>query len=781
MLDLDHGKDNLHLWTRDANFNVNQIWSRNGSLVVNVASQTCLAASKRDDDALLKADAKCDAADPLQQWAFDSATGLLALQPTVLSGQRHAQARGEFHFDTDASRGFNGAMCLLAGAPASPNGVAKFTAAADGVHHFYMDACPGGFGCGSGKTARLWIDGDDGGGSIFDWEQLTNMPNSITGRATLTKGKTYTLKYVAKGFKSATPPVLVQPPTYGKTTLRSNLGDLVDYYFTYGGAAGAAGAMDGAIAGYRAVTGAAPKYPLWAYGFWQCREHYATQSELLAAAHGFRNRSIPVDNIVQDWHYWGNLGWGPQWDPAFYPDPAAMVKELDGLHMKLMVSVWSKYDQKTSFFKDMTAKGQMLNGTVYYDAWNAEAREQFYQYSKKAHFDIGVACLWLDATEPEGFPNVDHNTALGSGNALMNSYSLETTRAISDGLTRDFTAAQGARPFALTRSAFAGQQGSGAALWSGDISGKWDSLRRQVAASLNYALSGMPYWSEDIGGFFRPSDQYTSADYHGLLCRWFQFGAFTPLYRVHGGGSHTEMWNYGDEVMGILNNTNNLRYRFLPYTYSGFHRVEAEGYTMQRHLVLDFGTEHANAADAFMWGDAVLVAPIVTQADNLAGSRDVALPLLGSSGGAARWYDFWSGETTAGTVRAAAPIEQSPLFVRPGSVLPLGPLRQWSGDSPGGPLEVRVYAGADGDFTLYEDDGASRDYQSGGSSTIAFAWDNAARTLTIGARQGTFAGMVASRTFTVVAVAEGRGTGLATEAEPDATITYTGAATTVKL
>ena len=651
------------------------------------------------------------------------------------------------------------------------SGAAALTPTASGVHHFYIDACPDSFGCGMGKTLSLSVTDGTETFRVVDWQQLSNLPNSITGRATLKAGQTYQVHFHYDGFgdnnNGTAPPVLISRPDYGKTVLRSMIGNLVDYYFTYSD-----GTMDSAISAYRDITGPASLYPLWVYGFWQCREHYASQQEVLDAARGFRNRSIPVDNIVQDWHYWGDLGWGPQWDPKVYPDPKAMVAELKSINFQLMVSVWSKYDTDTFFFKDMTSKGQMLNGTDYYDAWNAAAREQFYQYSKKAHFDIGVAALWLDATEPENFPNRDKNTALGSGNAVFNSYSLMTTKAITDGLRRDYAEAQGARPFSLTRSSFAGQQSVGAALWSGDTSGAWDSLRRQVSASLNYQMSGIPYWSQDIGGFFRPTDQYTSSDYHDLLVRWFHFGVFVPIYRVHGGGSHTEPWHYGDVVMARINATNNLRYRMLPYTYSGFARVQNEGYTMQRAMVLAYGVDWADVADQFMWGEDILVAPVVRRADNDARSRTVSFP-------PGLWYNFW----TAGTVTSSnlnpvltpAPIDTSPLFVRAGAILPLGPLMQFTTEKSADPLEVRIYAGADGKFSLFEDDGASADAP---ASTIAFHWDDTKRVLKVDARVGSFDGMLKTRTFQVVLVGSAsspaHGAGMMPCDVPDKVVKYDG-------
>lgn len=293
---------------------------------------------------------------------------------------------------------------------------------------------------------------------------------------------------------------------------------------------------------------------------------------------------------------------------------------------------------------------------------------------------------------------------------------------------------------------------------------------------MNYQLSGIPYWSQDIGGFYRPGDdQYTSQDYRDMLVRWFQFGVFTPIYRVHGCGSHTEVWNYGEEVMTMLNNTNNLRYRFFPYIYSGFHRVETEDWTMQRALSMDFrGVD--DVADEFMWGSSLLVAPVVTQADSLARSRTVILPKTRGD-----WVDFWTGvHVASGIVDAAAPLERLPLFVRAGSVLVLQPFVQHTGERPA-ELEVRIYPGTDGSFTLYEDDGKSRGYQVGEASNIEFTYHDAVSTLTVGKRRGSFGGMLQERPLRVVLVREGKGNGLEPEVTPDSVVTYIGDELTITL
>lgn len=384
-------------------------------------------------------------------------------------------------------------------------------------------------------------------------------------------------------------------------------------------------------------------------------------------------------------------------------------------------------------------------------------------------------------------------TTKNSLRSNSNTYSLMTTRAISDGLRLEYPDEQGARVFSLTRSSFAGQQRTGATLWSGDTSGMWDSLRRQVAASLNYAMSGMPYWSEDIGGFFRPSDQYTSRDYRHLLCRWFQFGVFTPIYRVHGGGSHTEIWNYGNDVEAILNATNNLRYRMLPYIYSGFHRVETEGYTMQRSLPFDFPDDlHArDVATQFMWGSSFMVAPVVDASSDADESRELYVPRSSSS-----WVDFWTGAILANasrageTLRVDAPLDRVPLLVRTPSVVVLADFSQYATEKKWDPLEVRLYVDDEdagrASFVLYEDDGTSRDYRTQGRfTTIPITFDVKSKTLTMGDREGGgFATMLVRRTVHVVLVRTGKGDGLMpcfAKQACDKTFLYEGKSVSVKL
>lgn len=720
-----------HIWHADNHFQANQQWDydRSKQQLKNTAAKTCLSSKNG-----IKME-NCDTGDAAQKWVLDESTGLISQSGKCLSAK-------------------------------STTTVTNFTTTVAGDYYLYVDACPGGFGCGSGKNVKIVIyDSSGNNQTVQDWDSYANLPNSITGRAANLRANT--LYHVLVNFIGVQSKLYIQSPAYNKTTLRSDVADIIDYYFMLGQT------VDGTIRLYRDLTGEAYLYPAWAYGFWQCKQRYHTQKELIEAAQRFRSEKIPIDNIVQDWHYWGNLGWGPQWDPSIYPDPSTLVKTLSSLNFHFMVSVWSKFDTKTKFYKNMTDQGMMIPHGNYYDPYNAAAREQFYQFSKEAMFSIGVDALWLDATEPDGFPNKNQKVALGTGNAYFNPYSLMTTKAIADGLRRDYPTKQGARVFSLTRSSFAGQQRTGAALWSGDISGAWDVLRRQISASINFQLSGMPYWSEDIGGFFRPGNQGKDPDYQKLLTRWFQFGSFTPIFRVHGNAVNTELWNYPATTMtNIVQTAINLRYRLFPYTYSGFWRVQNEGYTMQRGLVFDFASDLsaiANINDQFMWGPAILVCPIYTSSD----IRSVYLPP------SAHWIDFFSGKAVSGSPVVQSPIDVGlPLFIRSGSIVPMGPYLQYWNEIHADPIELRIYAGADGQFILYEDDGLSPTSTTK-SATIEFSWSESLNTLSISKRNGSFPGMLNTRTFNVVFVSNNHGVGVSPTKTPDHVVHYNGTAVTI--
>eukprot|EP00045_Choanoeca_perplexa_P015764 m.203462 g.203462 ORF g.203462 m.203462 type:complete len:862 (+) comp17073_c0_seq4:1611-4196(+) len=530
--------------------------------------------------------------------------------------------------------------------------------------------------------------------------------------------------------------------------------------------------MDGLVSQYRSLTGSAPMLGLWAYGFWQCRERYHSRDEILTAASTFRQRKLPVDNIVQDWQYWGGLGWGPQWDPQIFPDPSSMVETLHNLSFHYMVSVWSKFDVNTTFWDEMSYQNLGINNSIYLDIWNDKAQAMFYEFANESMFKIGVDAIWADATEPENLPNMGQSTALGTGDEYLNTYSLLVMKGASQRYNVDYP---NKRFFSLTRSSFAGQQRYNGILWSGDISSTWEDYNRQIPESLNYALSGVPYWSEDIGGFFRPSNQYDDPLFHELLVRWFQFGAFTPIFRVHGYKSNTEYWNYGPETEQLMLGVDNLRYRLLPYIYSCAWMITNNSYTLQRHFVFDFLHDKQAVAvtDQYMFGPSIMVAPVLSL---YARDRMVYLPALSQGRG---WVDFWSGQTNSGnqTLSFQAPMTHLPLNVPQGSIVVMGPFLQYSNEKPMNPLEVRVYPGADSCFDMYEDDGITRDYLTKKSySTYTICWDDSSSAVSVSAREGGYAGFVKELQMDIVIVKPGFGTGLNVTATPSATLIYKGSA-----
>ncbi len=560
--------------------------------------------------------------------------------------------------------------------------------------------------------------------------------------------------------------------------LSSEVADALDYFFLYGPD------FDKIIGGYRELTGAPPLFGKWAYGFWQCKNKYNTQEELLGVAHKYRQLRISADNIVQDWFWWNTMG-EPVFDKSRYPDPPGMVDDLHKNNFHLMISFWPYFRPGTKTYEEMDKRGFFIDrtkvgafhpvGMALYDAFNPVARKYYWNLMDQALFKIGVDAWWLDTTEPETEDReanilVTNKTFLGNGARYANMFPLMTTSGVYQGQRSE---SEQKRVFILSRSAFAGAQRNAAAVWSGDVNSDWVFFRRQIPAGLNYSISGLPYWTTDIGGFV--SGNPDDAEYRELFIRWFQFGTFNPILRVHGTRStnQNELWSYGAEAQKILVSYDTLRYRLLPYIYSLAWMTTSQGYTPMRGLVMDFHTDArvASIADQFMFGPAFLVNPVTEPG---ASTRRAYLPK-------AKWYDFWSGSAADGPrmLDASAPIDKLPLFVRAGSIVPMGPEKQWSTEKPEDPLELRVYRGADGDFTLYEDENDGYNYEKGVYATIPFHWDNAKQTLTIDARKGEFPGMLAERHFQVVFVGDKHGVGILPEGKPDKVIRYSGKAITV--
>ncbi len=561
--------------------------------------------------------------------------------------------------------------------------------------------------------------------------------------------------------------------------ITSEVADNIDYYFFYGPD------FDRIIAAYRELTGQAPMFGKWAYGFWQCKNRYKSQQEILGVANRYRELHIPVDNIVQDWFWWNHKG-----EHVFnknYPDPKGMIDQLHAQNFHLMISVWPFFEPGSSVYEDMDKRGWFVDkfkfakppyhtdGMAVYDATNPEARKYYWQLMDKALFNIGVDAWWLDTTEPETEGQEEnillhHRIAAGSGDRYVNIFPLMTTGAVYDGQR---SASDKKRVFILSRSAFAGDQRYGVTAWSGDINSDFFSFRRQIPAGLNFALSGIPYWTTDIGGFV--SGDPDDPAYRELFIRWFQYGTFNPILRVHGTRKtdQNELWSYGPDAQKVLVSFDRLRYRMLPYIYSLAWKTTSESYTLMRPLVMDFRSDvrAQNIGDQFMYGPAFLVNP-VTEPD--ATTRRLYLPQ-------SKWYDFWTGSPIAGgrTIDANAPLDRLPLYIRAGSILPLGPDEEWSTEKPADPLELRIYRGANGDFTLYEDENDNYNYEKGAYAIISFHWDDAKQALTIGDRKGQFPGMLESHTFRIVFVGENHGAGIDPEARSDKTVTYSGKQTVV--
>jgi alpha-D-xyloside xylohydrolase len=746
----------------------------------------------------------------------------------------------------------------------------------------------------------------------------------------------------------------------GSMVLRSEVADEINYYFIH------ADNSDGIIAEYRKLTGHAPLFGKWAYGYWQSKERYESQAQILSAAIEYRERRIPIDNIIQDWEYWGENGWNAMiFDKKYFPDPEAMIREIHDLNYHYMITIWPGSDKKTDIYKEIKAAGYaydniVADGGYICDMFSPECGDIFWSHMKKNLFDKGVDAWWLDGTEPavnnEFYPycikheliNNGVKNEMGTFRRYLNPYSLvesghiyRNQRAVTDQK----------RVFMLSRSGFTGQQRYGAATWSGDINSTWEVLQFQVPAGLNFCMSGLPYWTSDIGGFFAEEflpegapHEYIPEGYKELYVRWFQYGAFCPLFRSHGTFYPREVWRFGEPgswPYDALLKATNLRYRLFPYIYSLAWRVTHEGYTIMRGLPFVFPEDELTyeITDQFMFGDAFLVNPVlesvigkdikpvpipasnffnpdgepgllavepiemeededeaseepdqpaegeqeqeaeadesfmkdaVSAADHPgnweewdicfamgcnrlsgqiltdeAGSYELYLNKFGGdvilspfnvelrleeleTGEKAsienlkantkyritvdycaegdfnelywitpdqrenapvnkqtrevylpagnNWVDFWTGSSAEGGQRITvdAPMDRIPLYVKAGTILPMGPFIQYSDEKPADPIQLRIYKGADAEFELYEDENDSYNYEKGVYSTIKFVWNEEEQKLTIGKREGEFPGMLEERTFQVTWVSEDHGCGVEINAQPDQVIKYKG-------
>ena len=627
----------------------------------------------------------------------------------------------------------------------------KFAVAKDGEYSLMLDL-------GNMENRHLLvIDGE----AVIDQSNLW-LPPAASTLVNLKAGE-HTVQIVCK---STNIPNLSWKLSDNNTTFRSINAKSLDYVVFYGKN------PDEVIANYRNLSGNVPMLPLWAYGFWQCRERYTSGKHLVETVKEFRKRNLPMDVIVQDWQYWGKHGWGvPQFDTSNYPNPDKFIKELHDLNARFSISVWENLDKKSEVAKEYISKNLYIPNSPWIDIYNPETQKTHWNALNKNLFSLGIDSWWMDATEPENDALAGKPTYFGLGDFYRLTYPLFVSKAVYDGQRN--TDPQ-KRVTILTRSAFAGQQRYGTINWSGDIGWSWDTYKRQIVAGLNYNLTGMPYWTTDIGGFFRPGrGQYTDTKYHDILTRWFQWGVFNPIFRIHGYQTETEPWKYGDTVENNMRSMMNLRYRLMPYIYSEAWQVSKNGSTIMRPLVMDFNndTKAVEQQYQYMFGKAMLVAPVTAPAT----TWDVYLPKSSA------WYDFWTGKSFKGgqTIKAAAPQDKIPVFVKGGSIVPIGKLMQYTGEKLNDTLEIRIYKGADAEFSLYEDEGDNYNYEKGKYTVIPFTWNEKAQTLTIGNLQGSFAGYLKKRIFNIVFVSEGNGIGSA-DATTKKEVIYTGKSMIVK-
>lgn len=591
------------------------------------------------------------------------------------------------------------------------------------------------------------------------------------------------------------------------TTFGSLVAQMEDYYFLYRD-----GTQDGVVAAIRDLTGQATMFPLWAMGHWQCRERYKTSDELCDVLDRYRELQIPLDGIVQDWQYWGcDSNWNAmrfqnpyyinkvgdaEW-ARYLPDdlkplaeeyvksgrkpriksPQEMIDYVHRNNAHLMISIWANFGPWTKQYRELSKMGALLpfdtwprhRGVQPYDAFNPEARDLYWRYLRHL-YDMGIDAWWTDSTEPDHFEkpgDSDYMTHDGSWRSVKNAFPLVTNKGIYE---HQRSMKPKKRSLQMTRCGAFGLQHYGAFSWSGDIVSNWKTMKAQIPSGLNYVACGIPYWNTDIGGFFGwdyNNDPHSPA-MQELQVRWMQWGCFMPLMRNHCSSPMvSEIYNFGqpgDWAYDVQKQYVELRYRLLPYIYSTAGDVMLNAGSMIRPLMFDFPHDrHAiTLADEYLFGRQLLVHPVTdalyTWLDRQKRGhqiypdlRQAAAPVEVYLPKGSLWYDFWTGERHEGgrTIQRLAPIDVIPVYVRAGSILPWGPAVQYAAEKPWDQLELRVYNGADGDFTLYEDAGDGYDYEQGQYTLIPMHWDDASRTLTIGQRQGQYKGMLRQRQFTV--------------------------------
>ena len=676
------------------------------------------------------------------------------------------------------------------------------------------------------KSGMQFIDFDDAGTKTYQVYQpfVLDKEEAIYGLGQLQNGKMIQrnmTKNLVQGNVEDVSPFFQSTKGYGvfwdnysptlftdnetETSFRSEVGDCVDYYFMYGKNA------DGVIAQVRSLTGQAPMFPLWTYGYWQSKERYKSQEEVVDVVRKYRELGIPLDGIIQDWQYWGhNYLWNAMdfQNPTFN-NPQKMMEDVHAMNAHMAISIWSSFGPMTKPYRELDKKGMLFNFTTWpqsgleswppnmeypsgvrvYDAYNPEARDIYWKYLNDGIFKLGMDAWWMDSTEPDHLDwkpeDMDTKTYLGSFRKVRNAYPLMTVGGVYDhqrAVTSD------KRVFILTRSGFLGQQRYGANVWSGDVASTWESFRNQIPAGLNFSLCGMPHWNSDIGGFFAGhynkswNDDSASKNplYQELYVRWLQFGTFNPMMRSHGTDVYREIYKFGkkgEPVYDAIEKMIGLRYSLLPYIYSTSWEVSNRQSSFMRALMMDFVDDRKvwDINDEYMFGKSILVAPIthaqytpeavvkVSEEEgwNRDGAKktktDVAVDFMETKStniylpAGTLWYDFWTNEKHEGgkEITKETTLDVIPLYVKAGSIIPVGPQVQYATEKPWDHLELKVYAGANGNFILYEDEFDNYNYEKGVYTEIPISWNNTSRKLTIGARKGAYEGMLKNRKFAV--------------------------------
>ena len=676
------------------------------------------------------------------------------------------------------------------------------------------------------KSGMQFIDFDDAGTKTYQVYQpfVLDKEEAIYGLGQLQNGKMIQrnmTKNLVQGNVEDVSPFFQSTKGYGvfwdnysptlftdnevETSFRSEVGDCVDYYFMYGKNA------DGVIAQVRSLTGQAPMFPLWTYGYWQSKERYKSQEEVVDVVRKYRELGIPLDGIIQDWQYWGhNYLWNAMdfQNPTFN-NPQKMMEDVHAMNAHMAISIWSSFGPMTKPYRELDKKGMLFNFTTWpqsgleswppnmeypsgvrvYDAYNPEARDIYWKYLNDGIFKLGMDAWWMDSTEPDHLDwkpeDMDTKTYLGSFRKVCNAYPLMTVGGVYDhqrAVTSD------KRVFILTRSGFLGQQRYGANVWSGDVASTWESFRNQIPAGLNFSLCGMPHWNSDIGGFFAGhynkswNDDSASKNplYQELYVRWLQFGTFNPMMRSHGTDVYREIYKFGkkgEPVYDAIEKMIGLRYSLLPYIYSTSWEVSNRQSSFMRALMMDFVDDRKvwDINDEYMFGKSILVAPIthaqytpeavvkVSEEEgwNRDGAKktktDAAVDFMETKStkiylpAGTLWYDFWTNEKHEGgkEITKETTLDVIPLYVKAGSIIPVGPQVQYATEKTWNHLELKVYAGANGNFILYEDEFDNYNYEKGAYTEIPISWNNASRKLTIGARKGAYEGMLKNCKFTV--------------------------------